>query len=58
METKTAKSESELMRAQAMLGELTIKFASESKYKNVVEVAAERLQQIKLALVELRSNDN
>jgi hypothetical protein len=58
METKTAKSESELIKAQAMLGELTIKFASESKYKNVVEVAAERLQQIKLALVELRSNDN
>ena len=58
METKTAKSESELIKAQAMLGELTIKFAGESKYKNVVEVAAERLQQIKLALVELRSNDN
>lgn len=58
VETKNAKSESELMEAQEMLGELTIKFAGESKYKNVVEVATEHLRQIKVALAKLREGQN
>jgi hypothetical protein len=58
VETKEAKTESQLVEAQAMLGELTIKFAGEQKYKNVVEVAAERLREIKRALVELRAKQD
>lgn len=57
VETKRAISESQLIAAQAMLGELTIKFAGKEQYQNVVEVAADRLRQVKRDLLDLRESE-
>jgi hypothetical protein len=57
VETRAAKSERELMQAQAMLGEMSIKFAGEEQYAEVVSVAGKRLREIKAQLVALRTEE-